>query len=60
MRRLLVTSLLAFFSIAAPLAQAEVIDIDNVELARLSQSGVPVIDMRGFKLLKWRFGGIAR
>lgn len=46
MRRLLVTSLLAFFSIAAPLAQAEVIDIDNVELARLSQSGVPVIDIR--------------
>jgi len=40
--RLLALALL-FFSLAA---RAEVIDIDNAELAKLAASGVPVIDIR--------------
>jgi len=32
--------------IAAPNARAEIIDIENAELATLSKSGVPVIDVR--------------
>jgi rhodanese-related sulfurtransferase len=42
MRRLLLASLLAISS----LAHAEVIDIDNAQLEKLSKSGVPVIDIR--------------
>lgn len=42
MRRLLIASLLAF----SALAHAEVIDIDNAQLEKLSKSGVPVIDIR--------------
>lgn len=42
MHRLLIASLLAF----AQLARAEVIDIDNTQLEKLRQSGVPVIDIR--------------
>lgn len=42
MRRLLIASLLA----ATGLAQAEIIDIDNAQLDRLSKSGVPIIDIR--------------
>ena len=30
----------------SPLARADVVDIDNAELARLSAAGVPVIDIR--------------
>ena len=43
MPRLLVAACLALFSL---IAQAEVIDIDNQEFARLLQQGVPVIDIR--------------
>lgn len=42
MRRLIFASLLAF----SALARADVIDIDNAQLEKLSQSGVPVIDIR--------------
>ncbi len=42
MRRLVALSLM-LLSLAA---RAEVIDIDNAELARLSATGVPVIDIR--------------
>ena len=46
MRRLLLACLVV--SLLAPLhfAQAEVIDIDNAQLEKLSKSGVPVIDIR--------------
>ncbi len=43
MQRLLLAASLALSSL---LAQAEVIDIDNAQLAKLMQSGVPVIDIR--------------
>lgn len=43
MRQLLIASSIAFFCL---FARAEVIDIDNRELARLIQEGVPVIDIR--------------
>ena len=43
MRRFLLFSCLAF---SAVVARAEVIDIDNAELAHLMKSGVPVIDIR--------------
>ena len=43
MRQLLLFCLLAG---AAVLARAEVIDIDNAELAQLLKSGVPVVDIR--------------
>ena len=43
MRKLLLFCLLAG---AAVLARAEVIDIDNAELAQLLKSGVPVVDIR--------------
>lgn len=46
MRHPILACLLACLCSAAPFAHAEVIDIDNAELARLSQSGVPVIDIR--------------
>ncbi len=46
MHRLILTCLLVCFGIVAQLAHAEVIDIDNAELDRLSKSGVPVIDIR--------------
>ena len=42
MRRLFLACLLA----AAGVAQAEIIDIDNAQLDKLSKSGVPVIDIR--------------
>ncbi len=42
MRRLIFACLLA----VSTLARAEVIDIDNAQLEKLSQSGVPVIDIR--------------
>lgn len=42
MRRLILICLLAFSAIA----RAEVIDIDNAQLEKLSRSGVPVIDIR--------------
>jgi rhodanese-related sulfurtransferase len=42
MRRLLLASLIA----AAGFAHAEIIDIDNAQLYKLSKSGVPVIDIR--------------
>lgn len=34
------------FMLAAVAARAEVVDIDNAELAKLAASGVPVIDIR--------------
>lgn len=43
MRHLLLTCCLALASL---LAHAEIVDIDNAELARLMKSGVPVIDIR--------------
>jgi len=43
MRQLLIAVSIAFFCL---FARAEVIDIDNQELARLIQEGVPVIDIR--------------
>ena len=43
MRQLLLFCLLAGASL---LARAEVIDIDNAELAQLLKSGVPVVDIR--------------
>jgi len=43
MQRLLLATSLALSSL---LAQAEVIDIDNAQLAKLMQGGVPVIDIR--------------
>ena len=43
MRRLILTCCLALTTL---LAHAEVIDIDNAELAKLAKSGVPVIDIR--------------
>ncbi|WP_295008510.1 rhodanese-like domain-containing protein [uncultured Dechloromonas sp.] len=42
MRQLILACLLAFGAIA----RAEVIDIDNAQLEKLSSSGVPVIDIR--------------
>jgi rhodanese-related sulfurtransferase len=42
MRRLLLACLLA----ATGFARAEIIDIDNAQLDKLSKSGVPVIDIR--------------
>ena len=44
-RHLLAAALGAFALCAVPL-RAEVIDIDNAELARLAASGVPVVDIR--------------
>lgn len=38
--------LAAFLATAALAARAEIIDVDNAELARLMASGVPVIDVR--------------
>lgn len=46
---------LVFFLLACPL-RAEIIDIDNAELARLSASGVPVIDIRTAP--EWRDTGV--
>jgi rhodanese-related sulfurtransferase len=43
MRHLLLTCTLALCSL---FAQAEVIDIDNAQLAKLMQDGVPVVDIR--------------
>ena len=43
MRQFLLTCSLALCSL---FAQAEVIDIDNAQLAKLMQDGVPVIDIR--------------
>lgn len=42
-KRAIVTVL---FCITAPGAYAEVVNVDNTELARLAASGVPVIDVR--------------
>ena len=38
--------LLCCLALSAVVARAEVIDIDNAELAQLMKSGVPVIDIR--------------
>lgn len=43
MRHLLLTGCLALASL---LAHAEIVDIDNAELARLMKSGVPLVDIR--------------
>ena len=43
MRRILLTISLALSSL---LAHAEIIDIDNAQLAKLMQDGVPVVDIR--------------
>lgn len=43
MRRILLTISLALSSL---LAHAEIIDIDNAQLAKLMQEGVPVVDIR--------------
>ena len=43
MRRILLTICLALSSL---LAHAEIIDIDNAQLAKLMQDGVPVVDIR--------------
>lgn len=43
--RTLAAALGVLILVAAPL-RAEVIDIDNAELARLAASGVPVVDIR--------------
>lgn len=46
MRHSLLLALFASLLTLSGLARAEVIDIDNAELERLSKSGVPVIDIR--------------
>ena len=43
--RIVIAAFGAFVFFAAPL-RAEVIDIDNAELARLSAAGIPVVDIR--------------
>jgi rhodanese-related sulfurtransferase len=43
MRNFLVTALLGLASL---LAHAEIIDIDNAELARLIKAGTPIVDIR--------------
>lgn len=53
MKNLLVASLLA---VNALLAHAEVIDIDNAELNRLTAKGVPLVDVR--TLPEWEETGI--
>jgi len=40
------TVLFSFLALSSLLARAEVIDIDNAELAQLAKSGVTVIDIR--------------
>ena len=47
---------LAALLLAASLARAEVIDIDNAELAKLAASGVPVIDIR--TAAEWQESGV--
>lgn len=47
---------LAVFSLAALTARAEVVNIDNAELARLAASGVPVIDIRTEG--EWKSSGV--
>ena len=46
MRRLLVSFCFIFVVGAAFAARADVVDIDNAQLAKLAASGVPVIDIR--------------
>lgn len=46
MRRLLSLSAVCLAALFALPAQAEVIDIDNAQLAQLQKSGVPLIDIR--------------
>ncbi len=46
MRRLLLACLVVSLLAPPHFAQAEVIDIDNAQLEKLSKSGVPVIDIR--------------
>jgi rhodanese-related sulfurtransferase len=53
MRHLLLSCCLALASL---LAHAEIIDIDNAELARLTKSGIPLIDVR--TLPEWQETGI--
>ena len=52
-KRFLALAALGFFSL---LARAEVINIDNAELARLTASGVPVVDIRTEG--EWKDGGV--
>lgn len=55
-RSMLAAPLLAIGALGAFGAQAGVVDIDNVELARLSAAGVPVIDIR--TAAEWRESGV--
>lgn len=48
--------LLSIFSFSALLAHAEVVNVDNAELARLAASGVPVVDIRTEG--EWKDGGV--
>jgi len=50
------TLALAILLCAAPAAHAEVVEIDNAELARLAKTGVPIIDIRTAG--EWRETGI--
>jgi len=52
-KRFLALAALGFFSL---LARAEVINIDNAELARLTASGVPLVDIRTEG--EWKDGGV--
>jgi len=52
-KRLLVLTTLGFF---AQFAHAEVINIDNAELVRLTASGVPLVDIRTEG--EWKDGGV--
>ena len=48
--------LLSIFSVSALLAHAGVVNVDNAELARLTASGVPVVDIRTEG--EWKDGGV--
>jgi rhodanese-related sulfurtransferase len=52
-KRFLALTVLGF---SALLAHAEIINIDNAELARLTASGVPVVDIRTEG--EWKDGGV--
>jgi len=52
-KRLLVLTTLGFFAL---FAHAEVINIDNAELVRLTASGVPLVDIRTEG--EWKDGGV--
>lgn len=56
MRRLFVSVLFAITACAAFAARADIIDIDNAQLAKLAASGVPLIDIR--TRAEWEESGV--